>query len=222
MLRKETVSPQLLECLTVLMEMETIKAHRLVGGTALSLQLGHRVSVDIDLFSDDKNDYEKIQEELYETFGNRFERGRTISNSFSYGIAIFLNDVKTDLLDWKAKFIRPAVTVEHLRVASLEDIIPMKFNTFLCSPEFARYEKKDFVDIATLLRLYSLEQMMSLYNEKYPGGLLSSRLIIEGLLLNEMADKKVMPKMLNAETWESTKHQIENSIDQFIRSKQNK
>ena len=222
MLRKETVSPALLDCLAVLMEMETIKAHRLVGGTALALQLGHRVSVDIDLFSDEKNDYEKIQEELYEKFGNKFARGRTISNSFSYGIAIYLHDVKTDLLDWKAKFIRPVVTVEHLRIASVEDIIPMKFNTFLCSPEFARYEKKDYVDIATLLRAHSLEQMMSLYNEKYPGGLLSSRLIIEGLLLNEMADKKVMPKMLNAETWESTKKQIEKSIDQFISSKQNK
>jgi len=219
MLRKETVSPQLLDCLVVLMEMKTLKAHRLVGGTALALQLGHRVSVGIDLFSDEKNDYEEIYEELYEQFGNKFARGRAISNSFSNGIAVFINDVKTDLLDWKAKFIRPAVTIEHLRLAALEDIIPMKFNTFLCAPEFARYEKKDYVDIATLLGSYSLEQMMSLYNEKYPGGLLSSRLIIEGLLLTEMADKKVMPKMLNAETWESTKKQIEKAIDRFISNK---
>lgn len=217
MLRKETVSSQLLESLVVLMEMKTIKTHRLVGGTALALQIGHRISVDIDLFSDDKNDYEEIQEELYEKFGNKFAKGRNISSSVSKGIAVYLNDIKTDILDWKSKFIRPALIDEQIRIASKEDIIPMKFNTFLCSPEFARYEKKDYIDIANLMKEYSLEHMISLYNEKYPNELMSSRLMIEGLQLSEMTDKKVMPKMLYAETWDDTKKQIEKSIALFIK-----
>ena len=217
MLRKETVSSQLLESLAVLMEMKTIKTHRLVGGTALALQIGHRISVDIDLFSDDKNDYEEIQEELYEKFGNKFAKGRNISSSVSKGIAVYLNDIKTDILDWKSKFIRPALIDEQIRIASKEDIIPMKFNTFLCSLEFARYEKKDYIDIANLMKEYSLEHMISLYNEKYPNELMSSRLMIEGLQLSEMTDKKVMPKMLYAETWDDTKKQIEKSIALFIK-----
>jgi hypothetical protein len=146
MLRKEAVSPPLLESLFTLMELKTIKTHRLVGGTALALQIGHRISVDIDLFSDGKNDYEEIQEELYEKFGNKFAKGRNISSSISKGIAVYLNDIKTDILDWKVKFIRPALIDEGLRLASKEDIIPMKFYTFLCSPEFAWYKKKDYVD----------------------------------------------------------------------------
>lgn len=201
------------------MEMKTIKTHRLVGGTALALQMGHRTSVDIDLFSDDKNDYEKIQEELYETFGNKFAKGRNISSPVSKGITVYVNDIKTDILDWKAKFIRPVLTDERLRMAAKEDIIPMKFNTFLCSPEFVRYEKKDFVDLANLMNEYSLEQMIGLYNEKYPNELMSSRLMIEGLQLIEMADEKVMPKMLNAETWEDTKKHIEKSVALFIAKK---
>ena len=217
MLRKETVSSSLLESLVVLMEMKTIKTHRLVGGTALALQIGHRFSVDIDLFSDDKNDYEEIQEELYETFGDKFAKGRNVRSSLSNGIAIYLNDIKTDILDWKAKFIRPALIDERVRMASKEDIIPMKFNTFLCSPEFARYEKKDFVDIANLMKEFSLEQMISLYNEKYPHELMFSRLMIEGLQLSEKADKKVMPKMLNSEIWDDTKKQIEKTVTSFIK-----
>ena len=142
MLRKETVSPPLLESLNVLMDMKTITTHRLVGGTALALQIGHRISVDIDLSSDEKNDYEEIQEALYEKFGNKFTKGRYMNSSVSKGISVYLNNIKTDILDWKAKFIRPAIVVENIRMASKEDIIPMKFNTFLCSPEFARYEKK--------------------------------------------------------------------------------
>ena len=199
------------------MEMKTIKTHRLVGGTALALQIGRRTSVDIDLFSDDKNDYEKIQEELFEIFGNKFAKGRNITSSVSKGITVYLNDIKTDILDWKAKFIRPVLIDEQVRMASKEDIIPMKFNTFLCSPEFARYEKRDYVDIANLMKEYSLEQMISLYNEKYPNELMSSRVMIEGLQLSEMADKKVMPKMLNDETWEDAKKQIEKSIALFVK-----
>lgn len=202
--------------------METIKTHRLVGGTALALQLGHRISIDIDLFSDGKNDYQKIQEELHEKFRNKFVKGRTINSPVSNGIAVFLNDIKTDILDWKVKFIRPALIIERVRMAFKEDIIPMKFNTFLCPPEFARYEKKDYVDIATLMKEYSLEQMMNLYNEKYPRELMSSRLMIEGLQLAEMADKKVMPKMLNDKTWEATKIKIEESIGLFIKAQTNR
>ena len=216
MLRKETVSPPLLESLNVLMDMKTITTHRLVGGTALALQIGHRISVDIDLSSDEKNDYEEIQEALYEKLGNKFTKGRYMNSSVSKGISVYLNNIKTDILDWKAKFIRPAIVVENIRMASKEDIIPMKFNTFLCSPEFARYEKKDYIDIANLMKEYSMEYMISLYNEKYPNELLSSRLMIEGLQLSEMADKKVMPKMLNNQTWADTKKQIEDSIAVFI------
>jgi hypothetical protein len=142
MLRKETVSSSILESLAVLMEMKTLSTHRLVGGTALALQIGHRVSVDIDLFSDGKNDYEAIEEELHEKFGNKFAKGRNISSSFSRGIAVFINNIKTDILDWKTRFIRPVLLDESIRLASKEDIIPMKFNTFLCPPEFVRYEKK--------------------------------------------------------------------------------
>ena len=60
------------------MEMRTLKSHRLVGGTALALQLGHRLSVAIDLFSDGKNNYEEIQGELQEKFGNNFMKGRNV------------------------------------------------------------------------------------------------------------------------------------------------
>ena len=62
--------------------------------------------------------------------------------SMASGISVFLYDIKTDILDWKSAFIRPALVDENIRLAAKEDIIPMKFNTFLCSPEFARYEKR--------------------------------------------------------------------------------
>ena len=48
----ETVSDSLLSILKKLMSSDIFKDFRLVGGTALALQRGHRRSVDIDLFTD--------------------------------------------------------------------------------------------------------------------------------------------------------------------------
>lgn len=51
MLHKETVEKSTLELLIKLMSDTSLKEFVLVGGTALSLQLGHRISIDLDLFS---------------------------------------------------------------------------------------------------------------------------------------------------------------------------
>lgn len=50
---KETVSKSLMDILRKLMTCELLSSFRLVGGTSLSLQLGHRRSIDIDMFSDE-------------------------------------------------------------------------------------------------------------------------------------------------------------------------
>ncbi len=212
MLRKETVSTELLEGLKNLMKLPILKNHRLVGGTALALQIGHRVSIDIDLFSEKKNNYNAISIELRKKFGKTLQEGYHINSPMGKGISVFINDIKTDILDWNTKFIRPELIDEEIRLASKEDIIPMKFNTFLCAPEFARYEKKDYTDIAHLLKEFSLSQMIELYKTKYPNQLMSDRMILEGLKLNEMADKKIMPQMLNNISWGDVKKQIDNSI----------
>ena len=51
-LHYETVSPTLQRTLHQLMELESLRDFRLVGGTSLALQRGHRRSIDIDLFTD--------------------------------------------------------------------------------------------------------------------------------------------------------------------------
>ena len=51
MLYKETVTQEMWELLQRLMKDEKLKEFNLVGGTALSLIIGHRLSIDLDLFS---------------------------------------------------------------------------------------------------------------------------------------------------------------------------
>lgn len=68
MLHKETVSPSTLELLTTLMKDCRLKHFVLVGGTSLSLQLGHRISVDLDLFSDLSFDESELSSYLVENY----------------------------------------------------------------------------------------------------------------------------------------------------------
>ena len=50
MLHKETVESRTLDLIRMLMKDPQLSEFFMVGGTALSLQLGHRISIDIDLF----------------------------------------------------------------------------------------------------------------------------------------------------------------------------
>ncbi len=70
-LHQETVSDILWDVLQKLMNIELLLPFRLVGGTSLSLQLGHRMSVDIDLFTDaayGSLDFNVIDKKLQESF----------------------------------------------------------------------------------------------------------------------------------------------------------
>lgn len=69
-LKYQTVTPLLKKVLTQLMSNELFQPFQLVGGTSLSLQLGHRISDDIDLFTDyeyDSIDFRVIQDWLRQT-----------------------------------------------------------------------------------------------------------------------------------------------------------
>ncbi len=218
MLRKETVSADLLVCLNKLMEMPILNNFRLVGGTALALHYGHRISVDIDLFSETKNDFNEILSSLNKTFGNKIAEGRSISSPMGKGISVTINNIKTDIIDWNTPFIKPTIVSDGIRLASKEDIVPMKFNTFLCAPEFARYEKKDFVDIAQLLNDFSLTEMIVLYKLKYPTHFVADRQVLEGLVLHELADKKWMPTMLNGIVWKDVTAKIDDAVRKYVES----
>ena len=214
MLRKETISDELSQYLDSLMTITPLKNHRLVGGTALSLQLGHRKSIDIDLFSDQKSDYPEILKNLQLIFKSNIKQYRTSET----GIEMVIGNVKIDIHDWTPKFIRPELLIGNWRLAIKEDIIAMKFQA-ICDTYTARYEKKDFVDVAALMNEFSLEQMMHFYNEKYPDNKLSERIILERLALISRAENKEMPLMLNGQDWTATKKIIASAIDSYVKNK---
>ncbi len=70
MLHTKTVDPITLELLTDLMRKDYLNHFVLVGGTALSLQIGHRKSVDLDLFTPEDMESEYLQQQLENDFSD--------------------------------------------------------------------------------------------------------------------------------------------------------
>ncbi len=157
MLRKETVSAVTLELLNVLMKDSELQDFFLVGGTALSLQIGHRMSIDIDLFSQNPFDENKLLAYLENQY--RFQLDYIDRNTVKGQI----NGVKVDLITHAYALVMDVVLDESIRLASLEDIAAMKLNAIVGNGT----RLKDFVDIAFLSSFLSLEQMTSAYEKKY-------------------------------------------------------
>ena len=216
MLRKETVSDALIGVLNRLMLMPDLARHRLVGGTALALQIGHRISVDIDLFSDSTSDYQIIEKSILAEFKTEAKRIHYISSPLGTGISWMIHDVKVDMLDWKKDFGFPARETAGIRLADLKEIACMKLDIITSPPEFIRYEKKDFIDLAFLIDEFSLSEIISLFQMRNPEIAFPDRLVSEALQMAELADKKPNPRMLKPLSWETAKTKINAAVREFL------
>jgi predicted nucleotidyltransferase component of viral defense system len=130
----------------------------LVGGTALSLYLGHRKSIDLDLFRKDSFSASALSLYLKEkyNFQEDFQDNNTLKG--------FINDIKIDFITHKYENVKTIHTIEKLRLYSLEDIAAMKLNAIADNGT----RLKDFVDIVCLSTKMSLNEMLESYQKKYP------------------------------------------------------
>ncbi|MBR1786434.1 MAG: nucleotidyl transferase AbiEii/AbiGii toxin family protein [Paludibacteraceae bacterium] len=135
---------------------------RLVGGTALALQLGHRISVDLDLFSQTPFDAQQLQEnlEINHLLQTDYLAKGTVKGE--------INGVQIDCIEHNYPWIKPLVEEDGIRLASLEDISAMKLNAIAGNGT----RIKDFIDVAELSSVFSLNQMLNFYEQKYNANIL--------------------------------------------------
>ena len=187
MLHKETVDASTLELLKRLMADERLKDFVLVGGTALSLQMGHRISVDLDLFVNQDFEAEELREYM--------ERNYRLEMDYLAFATVKgeINGVQVDCIAHSYPWIRPSVMEEGIRLASLEDICAMKLNAIAGNGT----RIKDFIDVAYLSSLYSLNQMLSFYEEKYQANPLMP---LKGIVFFDDINKEAPVKMTEGKT----------------------
>lgn len=201
-----TITPTLRKVLGAVMETALFDPFRLVGGTSLSLQLGHRVSVDIDLFTD--AGYGVINFNLIDEFflGNfpyvDTHKGIPVAMGKSWYVGANIEDaIKVDIYYTDA-YIRPEQVKEGIRMAAREDIIAMKLEVI-----GSRGRKKDFWDIHRLHDEFTIKQMIELYLERYPYN--HSEEEIRMALTNAVeVENDFAPQCLLGKSWELIKLEI--------------
>lgn len=157
----DTVSTPLLSILRRLMSAEMLNDFRLVGGTALALQRGHRMSVDIDLFTDlDYADMPVADMRNYLEKEFPVHRGTESMDMPANGYHIFLSEgqeppIKVDFF-YTEPFIFPAIEEDGLRIADQREIAAMKLGVI----GNQIYRQKDYWDVHDLLEDYSLSEMI--------------------------------------------------------------
>lgn len=158
MLHKETVTAGTLDLINRLMEDDQLKTFYLVGGTALALMIGHRISIDIDLFTDkefDANEAARYLKNNYDADLNSVSKN---------SVSGFIEDVKFDLISHIYPHVNPLLTIEGIRMLGLHDIAAMKVNAIVGNGT----RIKDFLDVYYLLKEIPYQQILEAYLKKYP------------------------------------------------------
>ena len=213
MLYYNTINDLLKNSLEILMNSSVFENFRLVGGTALSLQLGHRVSVDIDLFSDapyGSIDFEEIENFLKSNF-SYLDEFSDISPAI--GKSYFIgtdkdNTVKFDVY-YTDDFVQSINTIDNIRMATVEEIMAMKVDVVQRGGR-----KKDFWDLQELLSYYNIDKMLELHQQRYPYSH-ERELILKNFTDFNLADEDFDPICLKGKYWEFIKEDIEEAVVKF-------
>lgn len=184
-----------------LQALHSLQETYLVGGTALALLLGHRKSIDLDLFGHIVCDSTQLENELSGV-------GKVTILKDSSNIHVFsIENVKVDIVNYPYNWIGYPIHEDNLKIASLDDICAMKLAAIT-----GRGTRKDFIDIYFLAKHFNLTEMRCLYEKKYPHG--SWFLVMKSLTYFADAEAEPMPIMLTAIDWNKLKEEILEFVSQ--------
>lgn len=203
MLSIQTIHPNTLELLKQLASQPELTQTRLVGGTALALQYGHRQSIDLDFFGVLPEDKDELIE-LARRVGDVLVTNRT-----KMIVQTVINQVKVDFVDYsRYAWIDEPIQGEGFVLASDRDIAAMKVNAII-----GRGTRKDFIDLYVLLQHYSLTEIMGFYKQKYPE--FSEYRALLSMTYFDDAEMQDMPKMFIDTPWEEMKSAIIQAVKAY-------
>ena len=142
MLHYKTINPKTLELLNEIQAVDIFKELRLVGGTSLALQIGHRESIDLDFFG-------ALHIDKFEILSALNNIGKVEIKQSTKNIHIFfVNGIKVDMVNYPYPWLEKSLIEDTIKLACKTDIAAMKLSAIA-----GRGSKKDFIDLYFLLTI---------------------------------------------------------------------
>ena len=192
------IAPATMKLIQQLQRLPELNDFFLVGGTALTLQLGHRNSIDIDLFTQRDFTVEEIELSLQgnHSYAITFGRKNTV-------LAV-VDNIKTDFIKHNYPFLFPPITAEGISFLTKQDIAAMKFHAIIQSGK----RLKDFIDIYFLLQYFSMKQLLDFFSKKYTYS--NSMIAIKAVNYFDDIDEEIdPPKLISPLTLKQIKARIQ-------------
>ena len=203
MLQEKAVQPATLALLKKLVGLKELSSFALGGGTNLALRYGHRLSVDLDFFTNQPFDKPQLFQLLTKTFPDTellFEQNQTI--------LFVINDVRVDFVLYPFPWFLSFEETNGARLLSVRDIIPKKLQA-----TGNRNAKKDYWDIAFLLEDYPLKKMIAIFKERFPQ--IDEGYIIHSLTDFEAAEGQLDPDSFTDISWEAIKKKLIEAVKEL-------
>ncbi|MDO8609832.1 MAG: nucleotidyl transferase AbiEii/AbiGii toxin family protein [bacterium] len=156
----------------------------LAGSTALAFQIGHRDSVDFDFFNNHSFDSNVMIERLSKLF---VHKSLSVTQVEKNTLSILLqSEIKISFMTYDYELLNPLISTDYIDVASIPDIACMKLSAIM-----QRSALKDYADLYEIMKIYSLEQLLSFAKKKYP--VIDSTVILKSLsYLEDIIDEPLI------------------------------
>lgn len=200
------VSPQTKHNLELLSQLKDIRQFYLAGGTACALHFGHRLSFDLDFFSNKNFDSKKLSDELKKIGPLEI---KTLDEDTFLGT---LNKIKISFFYYRYPLIGEILKFKSINVVSKKDLVAMKVDALQ-----SRGTKRDFIDLYALLtnENWSIVQAIDFFTEKYQHAKYNLEHIVKSLIYFEDAENDDSPQMLIAWNWQKIKKFFVDEIKKF-------
>jgi len=190
----EVLSPAEHETIRCLGALESIKNFYLAGGTGLALHIGHRRSVDLDLFSEQAFDEDSLLADL------RPLKSLAVIAKARQTLHLHICGTKVSFLGYSYPLLFPFEFFRDFAVADMQDIACMKLSALA-----SRGTRRDFVDLYAIALHYGLAALLEQFERKFSQVGYNKIHILKSLVFFADAEKEPMPDMLVPISWEMVK-----------------
>ncbi len=200
----ETLYPKTKQVLDKLRSDPILEPFYLAGGTALSLQLGHRKSIDLDFFSSNFPEIDILKQKLKDL-------DPTVIQEAPGTLDVLIDDVKVSFLEYKYKLLEDFVDFEGVKLAGVLDIACMKLSAMS-----SRGSKKDFVDLYKILQSISLQKLLDSFGDKFVGVSHQTSHLLKSLVHFDDAEADPEPDYIEKIAWSDVKTSISRDVLTFM------